>query len=93
MNLLSKPVDIHEGINSTLMLLSRRLQAKSGHHNLLSSDVEVIKEYGNLPLIEGYPGQLNQVFMNILVNAIDAINEKMEARQNNPDLDCQNFTS
>jgi two-component system, NtrC family, sensor kinase len=88
----SKPVDIHEGIDSTLMLLSRRLQAKSGHQDLLNADVEVIKEYGDLPLIEGYPGQLNQVFMNILVNAIDAINEKMEVRQNNPHSDSQNFT-
>lgn len=85
----SKPVDIHEGIESTLLLLSRRLQAKSGHQGLLNFDVEVIKEYGNLPLIKGYPGQLNQVFMNILANAIDAINEKMEDRQNNPDADSQ----
>ncbi len=85
----SKPVDIHEGIESTLLLLSRRLQVKSGHQGLLNFDVEVIKEYGNLPLIKGYPGQLNQVFMNILANAIDAINEKMEDRQNNPDADSQ----
>lgn len=87
----SKPVDIHQGIDSTLMLLIRRLQAKSGQQNGLNTDVEVIKEYGEIPIIEGFPGQLNQVFMNILVNAIDAINEKMEAMQNNPDADCQNF--
>lgn len=85
----SKPVDIHEGIESTLLLLSRRLQAKSGHQGLLNFEVEVVKNYGNLPLIKGYPGQLNQVFMNVLANAIDAINEKMEDRQNNPDADSQ----
>jgi two-component system NtrC family sensor kinase len=87
----SKPVDIHEGIDSTLMLLSRRLQAKPGHQDLLNADVEVIKQYGKIPLIEGFPGQLNQVFMNILANAIDAINEKMEARKNNPEPDSPTF--
>lgn len=88
----SKPVDIHEGLDSTLMLLSRRLQAKSGHQDLLNADVEVIKQYGNIPLIEGFPGQLNQVFMNILANAIDAINEKLEARNDNSDTDPQAFS-
>jgi len=87
----SKPVDIQEGIDSTLMLLSRRLQAKSGHQNGLNADVEVIKEYGKIPLIKGFPGQLNQVFMNILANAIDAINEKMDVRQNNSHADSQTF--
>jgi two-component system, NtrC family, sensor kinase len=60
-----KPWDIHEGIDSTLVILNHRL--KQG--------MEVIKEYGNLPLVECYGAQLNQVFMNVLGNAIDALEE------------------
>ncbi|WP_051470156.1 sensor histidine kinase [Fischerella sp. PCC 9605] len=63
-----KVVDIHEGIDNTLMILQHRLRAT---HNL--SAIEVIKEYSNLPQVECYAGQLNQVFMNILSNAIDAL--------------------
>jgi signal transduction histidine kinase len=66
-----KVVDIHEGIDSTLMILKSRLKATLKHPT-----IEVIKEYGQLPLIECYPGQLNQVFMNILVNAIDSLEEQ-----------------
>jgi signal transduction histidine kinase len=66
-----KAVNIHEGIDSTLMILQHRLKAK---HNY--PEVEVIKEYGNLPLVECYAGQLNQVFMNILSNALDALEER-----------------
>ncbi|MEG4320008.1 MULTISPECIES: PAS domain S-box protein [unclassified Microcoleus] len=66
-----KAVNIHEGIDSTLMILQHRLKAK---HN--SPEIEVIKEYGELPLIECYAGQLNQVFMNILSNALDALEER-----------------
>jgi signal transduction histidine kinase len=65
-----KAVDIHEGIDSTLLILQHRLKAKPEH-----PEIEVTKDYGNLPLLECYPGQLNQVFMNILVNAIDALEE------------------
>ncbi len=65
-----KPVDIHEGIDSTLLILQHRLKAKAERPG-----IEVIKEYGNLPQVECYPGQLNQVFMNILANAIDALEE------------------
>ncbi|MEG4188622.1 ATP-binding protein [Microcoleus sp. Pol17_C1] len=65
-----KVADIHEGIDSTLMILQSRLNAKPGLAN-----IQVIKEYGNLPRIECYPGQLNQVFMNILANAIDALED------------------
>ncbi|BAY99554.1 integral membrane sensor signal transduction histidine kinase [Tolypothrix tenuis PCC 7101] len=72
-----KAVDIHEGIDSTLLILHHRLQAKG---NL--PEIEVIREYGNLPLIECYAGQLNQVFMNILVNAIDAVEEANTKRSN-----------
>ncbi|MEB3831269.1 PAS domain-containing sensor histidine kinase [Phormidium sp. CCY1219] len=66
-----KPVNIHEGIDSTLLILQNRLKAKAGRHS-----IEIIKEYGELPLIECYAGQLNQVFMNLLTNAIDAVEEK-----------------
>jgi two-component system, NtrC family, sensor kinase len=69
-----KAVDIHEGIDSTLMILEHRLKVQPDR-----SKIEVIKEYGNLPLVECYPGQLNQVFMNILCNAIDAVEELMLA--------------
>ncbi len=67
-----KKVDIHEGIESTLMILQNRLKPKPN-----SCGIEIIKEYGNLPFLECYPSQLNQVFMNILVNAIDALEEKI----------------
>ncbi len=67
-----KVVDIHEGIESTLLILQNRLKAKSEHPG-----IKVIKEYGNLPGVECYPGQLNQVFMNLLVNAIDALEESV----------------
>jgi signal transduction histidine kinase len=63
-----KEVDIHEGIESTLLILQNRLKAKPEH-----PEIQIIKEYGNLPLVECYPGQLNQVFMNIINNAIDAL--------------------
>lgn len=65
-----KNVNIHEGLDSTLMILQNRLKAKADH-----PEIVVIKEYGNIPEIECYAGQLNQVFMNILTNAIDALDE------------------
>ncbi|MCC5628209.1 HAMP domain-containing protein [Nostoc sphaeroides CHAB 2801] len=79
-----KRVDIHEGIDSTLMILQHRLKTKPEQ-----PEIEVIKDYGNVPLIECYAGQLNQVFMNILVNAIDALEESNALRtyqeiQDNP---------
>ncbi|WP_333283161.1 ATP-binding protein [Microcoleus sp. MON1_C5] len=69
-----KLADIHEGIDSTLMILQSRLNAQQGLWS-----IQVIKEYGNLPKIECYPGQLNQVFMNILANAIDALEEDSDS--------------
>ncbi|MDF0553549.1 ATP-binding protein [Kamptonema sp. UHCC 0994] len=66
-----KSVDIHEGINSTLMILQHRLKAKSDR-----PAINVIKDYGSLPLVTCYAGQLNQVFMNLLANAIDALEEQ-----------------
>jgi PAS domain S-box-containing protein len=66
-----KPVNIHEGLDSTLMILRHRLKETSE-----SPGINVVKNYGDLPLIECYAGQLNQVFMNILSNAIDALEER-----------------
>lgn len=66
-----KPVDIHEGIDSTLLILEHRLKATSD-----LTAVEVIKEYGELPLVACYASQLNQVFMNVLANALDAIEDQ-----------------
>ncbi|MBL1178072.1 GAF domain-containing protein [Pantanalinema sp. GBBB05] len=63
-----KPVDIHEGIDSALLILQHRLKAKPD-----APEIQVIKDYGQLPLVECYAGQLNQVFLNILSNAIDAV--------------------
>ncbi|MBZ8179828.1 PAS domain-containing protein [Oscillatoria salina] len=65
-----KSVNIHECIDSTLMILHNRLKAKSD-----SPGIEVIKDYGNLPLVECFPGQLNQVLMNIIANAIDSLED------------------
>ncbi len=79
-----KAVDIHEGLDSTLMILQNRLRAH-GHH----PEIRVIKEYGNLPKVECYAGQLNQVFMNLFTNAIDALEElnvgrlKVESSEDN----------
>ncbi len=63
-----KEVNLHEGIDSTLLILNHQL--KHG--------ISVIKKYGDLPLIDCYPGQLNQVFMNIIHNAIDALQSEPE---------------
>lgn len=65
-----KEVNLHEGIDNTLLILNNRLKAKPTH-----PEIKVIKNYGDLPLIECYVGQINQVFMNFLANAIDAIEE------------------
>ncbi|MEH2148096.1 GAF domain-containing protein [Nostoc sp.] len=63
-----KPVDLHEGIDSTLLILQHRLQPENN-----SFAIEVVKQYGELPPIVCYAAQINQVFMNILNNAIDAL--------------------
>lgn len=74
--------DIHEGINSTLTILKHRLKA-----NDTRPEIEVVREYGKLPLVECYPGQLNQVFMNILANAIDAL-EDYNSLRNEADIEA-----
>jgi len=68
-----KQVDIHEGLESTLLILQNRLKNKPDYPT-----INLIKEYGNLPLVECYPGQLNQVFLNLLTNALDALEMEMK---------------
>jgi signal transduction histidine kinase len=67
--------NLHEGIDSTLMILKHRLKA-----NEIRPAIEVLKEYGQLPSVECYAGQLNQVFMNLLANAIDAVEDSNQDR-------------
>ncbi|MBD2580192.1 PAS domain S-box protein [Oscillatoria sp. FACHB-1406] len=79
-----KVVDIHEGIESTLLLLQNRLKTMGSY-----SDIRVYREYGYLPRVECYASHLNQAFMNIVTNAIDAIEERnerlsLEERQKSP---------
>lgn len=77
-----KPVDLHEGLDSTLVILQHRLKAKPNQ-----PAIEVIKNYGDLPLVECYASEINQVFMNVLSNAIDALeeyNNKQVLKENKP---------
>ncbi|MDZ7959546.1 MAG: response regulator [Aulosira sp. DedQUE10] len=67
-----KQVDIHDGLDSTLMIIDHRLKARQDYQ-----PIQVIKEYGKLPPVECFAGQMNQVFMNVLSNAIDALEELM----------------
>lgn len=83
-----KEVDIHEGIDSTLMILQHRLKAKPDRMGII-----VEKNYSDLPPVQCYPGQLNQVFMNILSNALDALEERdrkrsLTAIEENPSRIC-----
>ncbi|NJM97973.1 MAG: hypothetical protein HC800_13195 [Phormidesmis sp. RL_2_1] len=70
-----KQAAVEQGLDSTLLILQNRLGLQS-----FRPAIEMIKHYGNLPPIECYPGQLNQVFLNILANAIDAIDEMSRQR-------------
>jgi two-component system, NtrC family, sensor kinase len=72
----SKPVDLHEGINNTLMILQHRLKAKPEF-----PAIQVVKNYAQLPLVECHPGHLNQVFMNLLANAIDALEDSVRRKK------------
>ncbi len=69
----TKEADIHQGLDSTLMLLQNRLKTQKKR-----TAIEVKQDYGEIPLVECYPGELNQVFMNLLSNAIDALEEKLK---------------
>jgi len=91
--------NIHDGLDSTILILKHRLKANENHPT-----IEVIKNYADLPQIECFPGQLNQVFMNLLANAIDALEDSniglnFADIQDNPNLitittklsnDCKN---
>jgi two-component system, NtrC family, sensor kinase len=65
-----KPVNLHDGLDNTLMILQLRLKAQSTR-----PEINIIKQYGDLPLVECYAGQMNQVFMNLIANAIDALDD------------------
>lgn len=65
-----KLANLHEGLESTLLILGHRFK-RNAHHPA----IKLVKEYGTLPLIECFPGEINQVFMNLICNAIDAIEE------------------
>lgn len=70
-----KPVDVHEGIETTLMILQHRFKANSERPK-----IELVKKYEELPPVKCYSGQLNQAFMNLLANAIDALDESNEGK-------------
>ncbi len=71
-----KTVDLHSGIESTLLILQHRFQDPENQHQ-----IRVVKEYGNTPNITCYPSQLNQVFLNIINNAIDAIGDNSQSSE------------
>ncbi len=70
-----KPFNIHEGLDSTLLILQNRFKAYGDR-----PAINLTKHYGNIPIVNAYGGQLNQVFMNILSNAIDAIDESLNSQ-------------
>ena len=76
-----KKVDIHESIESTLMIIQSRLKTNSER-----CEITVVKNYDSLPLVECYAGELNQVFLNLLFNAIDVLEEKIKKSNNSPFL-------
>jgi signal transduction histidine kinase len=67
---VKKLTNLHEGIDNTLLILHNKLRARGDY-----PEIKIIKDYGQLPLIECYAGQLNQVFMNLLSNSIDALED------------------
>lgn len=76
-----KPVDLHEGIESTLLILNHRFKALSKH-----PAIEVMRKYDELPMVNCYSSKLNQVFMNILANAIDALEESFVSGNTQPQI-------
>ena len=71
-----KPVNIHEGIDSTLLILHTRIKEKSDKHG-----IEIVRNYGDLPQVICYVSQINQVFMNLVANAIDALENRRDKQQ------------
>ncbi|BAZ50234.1 integral membrane sensor signal transduction histidine kinase [Nostoc sp. NIES-4103] len=82
-----KAVDLHEGIDNTLLILQHRLKPRPE-----SPAIEVVKDYRQLPLVECYPGQLNQAFMNLLANAIDALEETVRHQKTKAEQQTQPST-
>ena len=68
-----KQANLHEGIDSTILILQHRLKSKGNYE-----EIQLIYDYGELPIVNCYPGQINQVLMNILANGIDALEESCE---------------
>jgi PAS domain S-box-containing protein len=86
---VKQPVNIHEGLDNTLLILHNRLRARAEY-----PEIKVIKDYGKLPLIECYVGQLNQVFMNLLSNSIDALEDAWnQNRRSSPRASLTNTDS
>lgn len=82
---VKQPANIHEGLDNTLLILHNRLRARAEY-----PEIKVIKDYCKLPLIECYVGQLNQVFMNLLSNSIDALEDAWnQKRRSRADSDGQ----
>ncbi|KYC40244.1 hybrid sensor histidine kinase/response regulator [Scytonema hofmannii PCC 7110] len=82
------PTNLHLGLDSTLVILRHRLKARDRR-----PEIQVIRQYGDLPEVKCYPGQINQVFMNLLANAIDAVEECFDPEGTNVNLGCQNQPS
>ncbi|MFN7714375.1 MAG: PAS domain S-box protein [Pseudanabaenaceae cyanobacterium] len=80
-----KPCNVHEGIDNTLLILQNRLKPYGDY-----TGIEVKRNYGDLPLVYAYAGQLNQVFMNILSNAVDAIEDQLQHDKNQPNKNSPN---
>ena len=74
-----KVVNIHEGLDSTLLILRNRFKSLGS-----MPDIQLVKQYGKIPEIECYAGQLNQVFMNVLSNALDALEEQSQTDGSSP---------
>lgn len=96
-----KEVDLHEGLDSTLMILNSRLKSHLKCHSdrgevrelqqrAAMQAIQVVKHYGTLPLIQCYAGQVNQIFMNVLANAIDALEEDRLRNEadDDPEITC-----
>jgi signal transduction histidine kinase len=67
--------NLHEGLDSTILILKHRLKPSETR-----PEIQIVKAYGDLPAIECYAGQMNQVFMNIIANAIDAMEKANDGK-------------